>query len=99
MPRSKAEYIDGRNMKKQKLYEAVGMILALIGAFVLVGVLMPVINPGFYRINVRKGELPDGYWFFAMPIPILILGVAWYFNRKAQRMQKCAEHSPTGAKK
>ena len=63
------------------------MISALIGAFLLVGVLMPVINPGMFKVRAGREGMPLHYYFVVIPIPLLILATAWYFNRKAQRLK------------
>jgi hypothetical protein len=45
-------------LKKQLIYEASGMISALLGAFLLVGVLMPVIKPGMYKVRTGREGMP-----------------------------------------
>jgi len=75
-------------MKRYHLFEAVGILAALFGAFVLVAALSPLINPGRHRLETGHSEEPSSYYLLAIPIPILILSAAWYFNRKAQRLRR-----------
>jgi hypothetical protein len=70
-------------MKSPLPYEILAAILALVGAFVLVGVYIPVLNPGLTRIETHR-ELPSvGYYIFMTPIPVSILVASWLLNKKA----------------
>lgn len=84
-------------MKKTLPYEIIAVVLAILGAFLLVGVYMPVINPGLTRVETHQ-ELPSvGYYIVATPIPLAVLFASWYFNRKAQQLkreEKPAEEKP-----
>lgn len=74
-------------MKKPLPYEIIAALLAIFGAFILVGVYMPVLNPVQTKIETHQ-ELPSlGYYFVVTPIPLAVLFAAWYFNRKAQRLK------------
>jgi H+/Cl- antiporter ClcA len=81
-------------MKRPLPYEIAAAILALFGAFVLVGVYMPVLNPGLTRITTHR-ELPSvGYYILLTPIPVSILVASWFLNRKAQAMRRGHEGPP-----
>jgi hypothetical protein len=83
-------------MRKSLPYEIIAAVSAIVGAGILVAVYFPLLNPGQYRIETHQ-EMPSVvYYIVATPIPLLILGAAWYCNRKAQRMkrdEKDAEHA------
>jgi uncharacterized membrane protein YidH (DUF202 family) len=84
-----------RAMKKTVPYEAIAAIMMIFGAFLLVAVYFPVINPGQYRLESHQEAVPLSRYIIGTPISLLILGGAWHFNRKAQRMkrdEKDAEH-------
>jgi len=74
-------------VKKPLPYEIIATLLALFGVFLLIGVYMPVINPGLTRIETHQ-ELPSvGYYIVLTPIPLSVLLASWYFNRKAQQLK------------
>jgi len=75
-------------LKKSLLYEIVAAVSAIFGAFLLVGVYMPVLNPVQTKLETHQ-ELPSLVYYFVMtPIPLAVLSAAWYFNRKAQRLKR-----------
>ena len=75
-------------MRKSLPYEILAAISAIVGAVVLVVIYFPILNPGQYRIETLH-EVPSvAYYIIATPFPLLILGAAWYWNRKAQRMRR-----------
>jgi uncharacterized membrane protein YidH (DUF202 family) len=83
-------------MKKPLPYEIIATVLAIFGAFLLVGVYMPAINPGQTRVEMHQ-ELPSvGYYIVVTPIPLAVLFASWYFNRKAQQLKR--EGKPRGEK-
>ncbi len=78
-------------MKRHHLYEAIGMLMALFGAFALVAAFGPMINPGMHKVETGRSEEPLGYYVFSVSISVLILSAAWYFNRKAQQIKRDEE--------
>lgn len=79
---------------KKSSYETVAATLALVGAFVLVGVYVPILNPGLTKLALRM-ELPSlGYYIVATPIPVFLLLAAWHFNKKARAIKEQSEQSP-----
>jgi uncharacterized membrane protein len=81
-------FMSGCFVKKPLLHEIIAALLAIFGAFLLVGVYMPVINPGQTRIETHQ-ELPSvGYYIIMTPIPLAVLLASWYFNRKAQLLKR-----------
>jgi hypothetical protein len=84
-------------MRKSLPYEILAAISAIVGAGLLVAIYFPILNPGQYRIEAHH-EVPSvGYYIIATPFPLLILGAAWYWNRKAQRMKRDEndDHKPS----
>ncbi|MDB6058966.1 MAG: hypothetical protein JWO95_2810 [Verrucomicrobiales bacterium] len=80
-------------MKKSLPYEVAATLLALFGAFLLVGALMPLINPGQTK-GETHAELPSlGYYIVATPIPLLVLIASWYCNKKARTIKQQSEQS------
>jgi len=68
--------------------------LALFGAFLLVGVCMPVLNPGLTRIATHR-DLPSvGYYIAVTPIPVSILVASWLMNKKARAIRQGGEEAP-----
>jgi len=63
------------------------MILAIIGAVVLVLAFLPIINPGLLgREHYRDGMRAWNY--LTAVIAVIVLSISWYFNKKAQRLRK-----------
>jgi len=82
-------------VKKSLPYEIIAAVSAIVGAGILIAVYFPILNPGQYRIEAHHESPSVAYYIIVKPFPLLILGVAWYWNRKAQRMKrdmKDAEH-------
>jgi len=78
-------------MKKPLLYEIAAAMLAIFGAFLLVGAYMPLLNPAQTRIETHR-ELPSvGYYIVVTPIPLLILIASWHFNKKARVLRQESE--------
>jgi heme/copper-type cytochrome/quinol oxidase subunit 2 len=80
-------------MKKSLAYEIAAAVSAIFGAFLLVGVYMPLLNPEQTRIETHR-ELPSvGYYLVVTPIPLLILVASWHFNKKARATRQESEES------
>lgn len=78
-------------MKKSLPYEIAAAVSALFGAFLLVGVYLPLLNPGLTRVETHR-ELPSlGYYIVATPIPALLLIASWHFNKKARSIRQQSE--------
>lgn len=75
-------------MKRHQVYEALGMITALLGALLLVVAFFPILNPGRHRLETGHSGEPLGYYLITVAIATLVLSAAWYFNRKAQRLKR-----------
>jgi hypothetical protein len=50
--------ITRRQYIRASLFAAAGTILALVASFVLVAVWLPVINPGFFRVQAGQTSYP-----------------------------------------
>ena len=84
-------------MRKSLPYEILATISAIVGAFLLIGLYMPLINPGLTKVETHR-ELPSvGYYILLTPIPLAVLSASWYFNRKAQRLKRDEndDHKPS----
>jgi hypothetical protein len=75
-------------MKKFVPYEIVAAIMMMFGAVLLVAVYFPVINPEQYRLESHQETASLSRYIVGTPISFLILGGAWYFNRKARRLKR-----------
>jgi uncharacterized membrane protein YedE/YeeE len=75
-------------VKKSLPYEIIAVVLAMIGAIILVSVYYPLLNPVQFKIDSHQDTPSVGYFIFATPIPLLILSASWYFNRKAQHIKR-----------
>lgn len=75
-------------MKKSLPYEIAAVVSGILGAFILVGVYMPLINPGLTRIHTNEDAPSLSYYIFTTPIPLLILIASWRFNKKAVAIQQ-----------
>jgi hypothetical protein len=75
-------------MRKSLPYEVLAAASAIIGAFILVVVYYPLLNPVQFEIDSH--EEPPSLWHYilATPIPLLILAASWCLNRKAQRLKQ-----------
>jgi len=82
-------------MQKSFPYEIVAVVLALLGAFLLVAVYYPVINPGQFKLDSHQEDAPLSRYILGTPISLLILSASWYFNRKAQRLKRESKDSDT----
>ena len=80
-------------MKKSLPYEVAAVVSALLGAFLLVGVYMPLLNPGLIKIETHN-ELPSlGFYIVTTPIPLFFLLASWHFNKKARTIKQQSEQS------
>ena len=75
-------------IRKSLPYEIVAAVSAIVGAFLLVGLYMPIINPVQTRIETHQESPPVSFYILFTPIPLLILSASWYCNRKAQRLKR-----------
>ena len=75
-------------MKRSLPYEIAAAITALLGAFILVCVYFPLLNPGMHKVETGHRGEPLGYYLVLTPIPLLILVASWRINRKAQRLKQ-----------
>ncbi len=70
------------------IYEIMATVLALGGAVALGIVYFPILNPVQFRLTFGQESAPLSRYFFGIPASLLILGAAWYFNRKATRLKR-----------
>ena len=75
-------------MKRSLPYEIAAAITALFGAFILVCVYFPLLNPRMHQIETGQTGEPLGYYVLLTPIPLLILVASWRLNRKAQKLKQ-----------
>lgn len=75
-------------MKKASLYEAVAMAIAVIGAFLFAGGLMPFINPGAVEMHNEGTYSPRMQFLIPTLLSLPVLGCAWRLNQKAQRIRR-----------
>ncbi|WP_040549176.1 hypothetical protein [Pedosphaera parvula] len=75
-------------MKKTYAYEAVAVCAGLVGAFVLVSGLMPIINPGFVDANQTGEYSPRMSFLVPTLLSLPILGLSWHFNKKARAIRQ-----------
>jgi hypothetical protein len=73
---------------KRLIFEIGGIILAIVGAFLLIfGAMLPIINPGFLRsADDGKPSFSIGNWV-ALAIAILLLVSGFICSRTAMRMK------------
>jgi H+/Cl- antiporter ClcA len=83
-------------MRKSIPYEILSAISAIVGAFILVGIYYPLLNPVQYGIDSHEDSPSVWFYIIATPFPLVILAASWYFNRKAQRMKRDEhDHKPS----
>jgi hypothetical protein len=75
-------------MKKSVLYEIAAVTLMMVGAVLLVFVFYPNINPTQYRLDNHRENAPISRYLVGTPVSILILIIAWCFNRRAANLRK-----------
>jgi hypothetical protein len=80
-------------MRRSLPYEVLATVMALLGALLLVKVFVPLLNPGLYQVRSGRAGEPVGYYLVWAPIPLIILGFAWYLNIKGQRLKREDEES------
>lgn len=74
-------------MKKKAIpYEIAATTLALFGSLALAGVLMPLFDHHCGRVDGHSPTLTD--YLVWLPVPIVMLIGAWYFNRKGREFRK-----------
>jgi len=67
--------------------EATGMILAIFGAFFLVSSLMPLINPGFVKVNFGDKPFFSVSNIVCLGIAIIIIVCGILCSRKAGKLK------------
>jgi len=83
-------------MRKSLPYEIIAAVSAVVGAFILVAIYYPLLNPVQFKIDSHQESPSVWYYIFATPFPLVILAASWYFNRKAQRMKRDEhDHKPS----
>ena len=75
-------------MKKSVPYEIVAATMMMLGAVLLVFVYYPNINPVQYRFDSHQESAPMSRYIIGTPVSLLVLLVAWYFNRKARKLKR-----------
>ena len=80
-------------MKKSLPYEIAATLSAIFGVFLLIGVLLPIINPEQTRIESHN-ELPSiGHYIIMTPIALFVLAYSWTLNKKARAIKAQFEKS------
>ena len=59
-----------------------------LGAVLLVVIWLPVINPAQYEMVSHQASPPLARYLVGMPVALLVLAGAWYFNRKARTLKR-----------
>jgi len=72
-------------MRRSIIYEAGAAIFAIVGAFLLVFVFFPLLNPGAAAVRGINASLRDSLVLSVVSILLLIL--AWKLNKKAQQLK------------
>ena len=75
-------------MKRPYACEAAGVLLMLAGAMALVRLFLPFINPGAALVSDAERNAGWTHYLYWIPVPLLILALAWAFNRKAARVRR-----------
>lgn len=75
-------------MKKSLPFEIGAVVLGLIGAVVLVGVYLPVINPAFFQSKFGRDAMPVSFYVMGTVVAVVILGIAIALNSVARRIKK-----------
>ncbi|HWY74569.1 MAG TPA: hypothetical protein VN281_03075 [Verrucomicrobiae bacterium] len=78
-------------MKKSLLYEILAAVTAMVGVVLLVFTDYPIINPIQYGIDNHRETAPVSRFILGIPVSLVILSVAWYFNRRAQKLKRNEE--------
>jgi ABC-type Fe3+ transport system permease subunit len=86
-------------MKNHTPFEAIATLLAIVGIFILVGGLMPVINPGFLEVKERRDYSPRLIFLAGVLLSLPLLGLSWHFNKKAQSIRQQLQQSSRPPKK
>lgn len=72
---------------KASLYEGLAAGLAMLGVIGLAGVFYPAINPVQFGLDPGPQVEPLVRYSVGTPIAVLVLMLAWQFNRIAVRMK------------
>ena len=80
-------------MKKPYTYEAIAALFGILGVFVLVTGLMPVIKPGVVDLNATGEYSPRLSFLLPTLFSLPLFGVGWSFNKKAQSIRREFEKS------
>ena len=76
-------------MKTERIFfEASGIILAIVGAFLLISSLMPLINPGFVKASYHEDPSFSTGNIVGLIIAILIIVCGFLCSRKASKLKK-----------
>jgi hypothetical protein len=61
---------------RASFFAAAGTILAIMASFILVAVWLPVINPGFFRVQTGETSCPTGFYVIGsiLCIGLIVLG-------------------------
>ena len=81
-------------MKRPLPCESAAAALALCGAFLLVAVYIPILNPGLLGMPARQALPSIGYYIVATPIPLAILVASWFLNQKARAIKRANREEP-----
>jgi len=76
--------------------EATGIILAIFGAFLLVSSLMPLINPGFVKVNFGDEPFISVGNIVCLGMAILIIVCGVLCSRKAGKLKKSESSASRG---
>lgn len=67
------------------LREILRTLLMIGGAVLLIAVLIPLLNPGKFALATKQ-EVPTFlYYIITIPLPVLMLIVAWLLNPKKEK--------------
>jgi len=66
----------------------------MLGALLLVWVYFPIINPIQYSLDSHQETASLSRYILGTPISVLILSVAWYFNREALKLKQEKVQTP-----
>ena len=73
-------------MRRSTIYEAGAAVFAIVGAFLLVVVFFPILNPGFAAVRGFNDSMRE--MLVMSVVPLLLLFLAWKLNKKAQRLKR-----------
>lgn len=80
---------------KSGLREATGMMLAVLGAFLLIATFAPLINPAQFSFVTGKTSLPVIFYVCGTTISIVLM---WWgktmYKKNIQEQENKTQHSP-----